>query len=165
MHFPQPIENRILIYRDGRGRCPTRPDALLFVWSNPMTIGDLIEKLGGKLVQGDLSWEVDAVNSCERASAFDLAFADTPARVAVALAGNAGVVVLKTGTAPAFLHSKSVVESDQPRLWFARAAKLLAKPLPASGINHAAVVAPDAILATGVVIGACAVVGSHAHIG
>jgi UDP-3-O-[3-hydroxymyristoyl] glucosamine N-acyltransferase len=130
-----------------------------------MTLGELIEELGGKLAQGDPKWEVDAVNSCERASAFDLAFADTPAAAAAALAGNAGVVVLHPGASTSYPRAKSIVESEQPRLWFARAAKLLAKPLQTSGVSSAAVVAPDAILATGVVVGACAVIAPQAHIG
>jgi UDP-3-O-[3-hydroxymyristoyl] glucosamine N-acyltransferase len=130
-----------------------------------MTLGELIEELGGKLAQGDPEWEVDAINSCERASAFDLVFADTPATAAAALAGNAGVVVLHPGVIPSYPRTKSIIESEQPRLWFARAAKLLAKPIQTSGVYHAAVVAPDAILGIGVVVGACAVVAPHAHIG
>ncbi len=64
-----------------------------------MTLQDLIEELGGNLVQGDPEWMVDGVNSCEKASAFDLAFADSDAAVAAALESNAGVVVLKPGAA------------------------------------------------------------------
>jgi UDP-3-O-[3-hydroxymyristoyl] glucosamine N-acyltransferase len=57
------------------------------------------------------------------------------------------------------------VETEQPRLWFARAARLLSKPLTTSGINHAAVVSHEAVLAPGVVVGAGAVIASHVHIG
>jgi UDP-3-O-[3-hydroxymyristoyl] glucosamine N-acyltransferase len=130
-----------------------------------MTIGELVEKLGGSLVQGDSEWIVDGVNSCERASAFDLTFAETPAAATIALAGNAGVVVLKTGASPSYPHGKTVVETAEPRLWFARAARLLSAPLTATGIHHSAVVATDATLASGVVVGACAVVAPHVHIG
>lgn len=130
-----------------------------------MTLGELIEKLGGNLLQGEPDWVVDGVNSPERASPFDLAFADTSVTTALALAGRAGVVVLKPGAANSYPHGKSIVEAAQPRLWFARAAKLLAKPLPAPGTHHTAVVAPDAMLASGVVVCAGVVVGSHARIG
>src|SRR5271166_1320272 len=130
-----------------------------------MTLGELIEKLGGKLAQGDPEWNVDGVNSNEHATLLDLVFADTPAATTAALAGNAGAVVLQPGVAPSYPHSKSIVETDQPRLWFARAAKLLTKAPIASGVHHAAVVAPDAILAAGVTIAACAVVESGVHLG
>ena len=56
-----------------------------------MILQDLIDELGGSLVQGDKEWMVDGVNSCEKAGAFDVAFADSDATVAAALAGNAGV--------------------------------------------------------------------------
>jgi UDP-3-O-[3-hydroxymyristoyl] glucosamine N-acyltransferase len=130
-----------------------------------MTVSELIAHLGGNLVQGDAGWVVDGVNDYEHASAFDLAFADSAASATAALASNAGVVVLSPGSAAANPHGKGIVEASQPRLWFARAAKLIAKPHHASGINHAAVVAPDAILGPGVTVGACAVIGPHAHIG
>jgi UDP-3-O-[3-hydroxymyristoyl] glucosamine N-acyltransferase len=130
-----------------------------------MTLGELIEKLGGKLAQGDPEWNIDGVSSNEHATLFDLVFADTPAATTAALAGNAGVIVLQPGGASTYPHGKSIVETDQSRLWFARAARLLAKPPIASGIHHAAVVAPDAILAAGVTIAACAVVEPGVHIG
>ena len=62
-----------------------------------MILGELIEKLGGNLIQGDPEWIVESVNSCERASPFDLAFADSPDSTTAALSGHAGVVVLKPG--------------------------------------------------------------------
>ena len=130
-----------------------------------MTLGELLNKLGGNLVRGDREWVVEGVNSCEHASAFDLAFADSAATIATALAGHAGVVVLAPGAAASYPHGKSIVEAEQPRLWFARAARLLAKPLTASGISHSASVAPNAMLSPGVTVGPCAVVGAQAHIG
>ncbi len=131
-----------------------------------MTLAELMEKLGGRLAQGDAGWVVDGVNSCELASPFDLVFADNAAMAAEVLASNAGVVVLPSGVAAgAYPHGKCVVEAEQPRLWFARAARLLAKPPLATGVHPAAVVPPDAMLAPGVVVGAGAVIGSHARIG
>jgi UDP-3-O-[3-hydroxymyristoyl] glucosamine N-acyltransferase len=130
-----------------------------------MTLGELIQKLGGTLAQGDAEWNIDGVNSTEHASLFELVFADTPAATTAALAGNAGVVVMKPGVVASYPHGKSIVETEQPRLWFARAAKLLEKLPIASGIHPAAVVAPDVILAAGVTVAACAVVESGAHIG
>jgi UDP-3-O-[3-hydroxymyristoyl] glucosamine N-acyltransferase len=58
-----------------------------------------------------------------------------------------------------------VVEADQPRLWFARAAKLLAPPIPATGVHPSAVVGANVKLGERVSIGPCAVVGENARIG
>ena len=55
-----------------------------------MILGELIEKLGGNLIQGDPEWIVESVNSCERASPFDLAFADSPDSTTAALSGHVG---------------------------------------------------------------------------
>ena len=130
-----------------------------------MILQELIDELGGSLVQGDPEWMVDGVNSCEKASAFDLAFADSDATVTAALGSNAGVVVLKPGAAKAYPHGKCIVESDQPKLWFAKAAHLVKKSTHVAGIAHSAVVAPDAKVDQGVLVGPCAVIGTHAHIG
>jgi len=130
-----------------------------------MTLQDLLDELGGNLAQGDPEWILDAVNSCESARAFDLAFADSEASLAAALKGNAGAVVLKPGAAEQYPHGKCIIESETPKLWFAKAAKLLRKRTLAVGIAHSAVVSPDAKVDPAVVVGSCAVVGSHARIG
>ena len=130
-----------------------------------MTIGELLDRLGGNMVQGDREWIVESVNTCDRASAFDLAFADSAITVTEALLGHAGAVVLQPGAAASYPQGKVVIETEQPRLWFARAARLLANPLTPSGIAHSAVVAQDAVIAPGVIVGACAVVASHVQIG
>jgi UDP-3-O-[3-hydroxymyristoyl] glucosamine N-acyltransferase len=130
-----------------------------------MVLQELVEELGGILVQGDPEWMVDGVNSCEKAGAFDVAFADSDSAVAAALGSNAGVVVLKPGGAKEYPHGKCIVESDDPKLWFAKAAQLAKKRTHVAGIAHSAVVAPDAKVDQGVLVGPCAVVGTHARIG
>jgi UDP-3-O-[3-hydroxymyristoyl] glucosamine N-acyltransferase len=130
-----------------------------------MILQELIDEVGGKLVQGDPEWMVDGVNTAEKASAFDLAFADSDAAVTAAFASNAGVVVLKAGATAAYPHGKCIVESDQPKLWFAKAARLIRKQAHIAGIAHSAVVSPDAKIDPGVVVGACAVISSHVSIG
>jgi UDP-3-O-[3-hydroxymyristoyl] glucosamine N-acyltransferase len=130
-----------------------------------MTLQELVDELGGTVVQGDPEWMVDGVSSCEKASAFDVVFADSEGSAAVALKSNAGVVVLKPGAITEYPHGKSIVASDQPRLWFAKAAKLVKKHTHVAGIAHSAVVASDAKVDQAVQIGPCAVVGSHARIG
>jgi len=76
-------------------------------------------------------------------------------------------VVLKPGTSTGYASNPSiaVIEVDQPKLWFARAAKLLAKPLSVGGVHPSAVVGAEVKLAAEVTIAACAVIGDHAEIG
>jgi UDP-3-O-[3-hydroxymyristoyl] glucosamine N-acyltransferase len=130
-----------------------------------MTLSELIDRLGGKLVQGNPEWMVDGVNLCERANPFELVFADTPSGVIDALASKAGVVVLRSGIAGSYPRGRCIVEFDNPRLWFSKAAKLLSAPIPASGVHPRAVVTADAILGVGVTVEASAVVESGVRIG
>jgi UDP-3-O-[3-hydroxymyristoyl] glucosamine N-acyltransferase len=130
-----------------------------------MTLGELVEALGGTLAQGNPRQVVDGVHSAALASAADLVFAEDAASVGEALASGAGVVVLRGGTAADYPPDKSVVEAAQPRLWFARAGKLLAAALPVAGVHPAAVVAADAVLGADVTVGAGAVVEQGASVG
>jgi UDP-3-O-[3-hydroxymyristoyl] glucosamine N-acyltransferase len=130
-----------------------------------MKLGALMEALGGKLVAGDRERAVNGVNSIELVGEAELVFAEDAASATKALAGKAGVVVLKAGCVTVFPQGKSVVEAEQPRLWFARAAKLLVRALPATGVHPAAVVGANVKLGEGVSIGPCAVLGENARIG
>jgi UDP-3-O-[3-hydroxymyristoyl] glucosamine N-acyltransferase len=130
-----------------------------------MTLGELIEKLGGRLVQGDPEWLVDGVNSHERAKSFEVAFADSQSAIAAVLASDAGIVVLPPDAASEYPHGKCIVEADQPRLWFAHAAKLLDPAETATGVHPSAVVSAHALLGANVSVGACAVIEQGASIG
>jgi UDP-3-O-[3-hydroxymyristoyl] glucosamine N-acyltransferase len=131
-----------------------------------MTLGELIDQLGGTLVQGDSEWTITGVNSCDNASPFELTFADTPAAAAEALYSLARVVVLRVGAGVIrYPQGKSIVEADQPRLWFAKAARLLKPTLHSIGVHPGAVVASDVTLGGGVCVAASVVIDSHAQIG
>ena len=130
-----------------------------------MKLGELIEALDGKLVAGDPEQQVDGVNSVELAGATELVFAEDAASAAKTLASKAGVVVLKAGCAADFRQGKCVVEAEQPRLWFARAAKMIKPVLPPTGVHPAAVVGANVKLDEGVSIGPCAMIGENARIG
>ncbi len=132
-----------------------------------MTIGELVEKLGGKLAQGRPETEITGVNGCERVTPTELLFAEDAAAATTALTSPAAAVVLKAGLAAAYTANPAiaVIEVDQPKLWFARAAKLLTKPLRSEGVHPSAVVGAGATLGAGVTIAACAVIGDQARIG
>ena len=59
-----------------------------------MTLSELIDRLGGTLVQGDPQWMVDGGALPERANPFDAVFADGAAGAVHALSSKAGVVVI-----------------------------------------------------------------------
>ena len=130
-----------------------------------MTLGELIEKLGGKLIQGSPDLELEGVSSCEQANPDNLVFADSPVAVPEAFNSGAGAVVLQARIADAYPAGKSIVETDQPRLWFARAAKLLAPRLPIEGVHPSAVVGSHVEIGENVTIAAGAIVGRAATIG
>ncbi len=130
-----------------------------------MKLGELIEKLGGKLVQGSPQLEIEYVSSYEQADADSLVFADAAAAVAEALSSGAGAVVLSPGSVASYPEGINVLEADQPRLWFARAAKLLSPFISGRGVHPTAVVSRTAELGEGVTIGPMAVVGEDVWIG
>ncbi len=130
-----------------------------------MILGELVDKLGGTLVQGDPEWLVQSVSACDNAGAFDLVFADSAPSAVQALAGGAGVVVLRAGAALSYPHGKCIVEHGNPRLWFSRAARLIAPRPMAGGVHPRAVVSPDTVLGGSISIGPGAVVEAGAHIG
>lgn len=130
-----------------------------------MTIGELIEVLGGQLVQGDPHLPVEGVSSREFAGPSQIVFAEDAAGASAAFHSNAGVVVLRTGPSKSYPAGKTIVETDHPRLWFARAAKLLKPVLPATGVHPSAIIGAEARLGPNVTIAAGAVIGERAAIG
>jgi UDP-3-O-[3-hydroxymyristoyl] glucosamine N-acyltransferase len=130
-----------------------------------MTLGELVEKVGGKLVQGNPGLAVAGVNSTVLAAAQELVFAQDDASATDALSSNAGVVVLRPGLVAAYPPGKAIIESPQPRLWFSRAARALKPVPPPRGIMPSAVVSPHAHLGEGISIASCAVVEDNASIG
>jgi UDP-3-O-[3-hydroxymyristoyl] glucosamine N-acyltransferase len=130
-----------------------------------MILKELVDKLGGTLVQGDPDWPVEGVSACEGAGTFDLVFADSAPSAVQALAGGAGTVVLRAGAALSYPHGKSIVEAPNPRLWFSRAAKLIAPRPLAGGVHPRAIVNADTILGSSISVGAGAVIEAGAHVG
>jgi len=132
-----------------------------------MTLGELIAALGGKLVQGSAELVIAGVNSPATAYKSDLVFAEDESSAAEALASPAGAVVLKPATAQSIgpHPSIAVIEFNQPRLWFARAAKLLKTTSLATGVHETAVLGANVKLGPDVAIGPCVVIGHDAEIG
>ncbi len=130
-----------------------------------MTLGELIETLGGKLAQGNPQLDIDGVSSSGFASPSELIFAENEASAAKALNSFAGAVVIPAGCVQAYPPDRCIVEAEHPRLWFALAAKLL-KPLPApSGVHASAIFGAHVELGEGVSVGPTAVIGDDVQIG
>jgi len=130
-----------------------------------MKISELIERLGGAVVQGSPDHRVRGITSPASASRNDLVFAEDSRSASEALAGKAGVIVLRPGLVDSYPSEKCVVESTQPRLWFARAAKLLKPAHAGSGVHPSAVIGSGVELGSEVSIGPCAVIEENARIG
>jgi UDP-3-O-[3-hydroxymyristoyl] glucosamine N-acyltransferase len=130
-----------------------------------LKIIELIKRQGGTLVHGEPDHQIRGVNSCTLAGRADLVFAEDPKSASEALASSAGAVVMRSGLASSHPLDKCVVETREPRLWFAQAAKLLKAVQPGTGIHLSAVIGLNVILGQDVSIGPCAVVDDDAVIG
>src|SRR5579875_693183 len=130
-----------------------------------VTVGELIENLGGRLAQGDPNWALDGVGSPEFAGPSEIAFAEDGGGAAVALGGSAGLVVLRPGCVSGYPAGKNGVEVRHPRLWFARAGQLLRPAPPETGVHPQAVIGERVQLGERVSIGPGAVLGDDARIG
>ncbi len=132
-----------------------------------MILGELIEKLGGRLVKGSEETEILSVASVDKATTFDLIFATDELSVQAALKSAATAVVVNLGAAPHESENSRVeiIEYNEPRLWFSRAAKLLINPPLALGVHPSAVIGKQVKFGSNVTISPHAVIGDNASIG
>ncbi|MFZ1132247.1 MAG: UDP-3-O-(3-hydroxymyristoyl)glucosamine N-acyltransferase [Terriglobales bacterium] len=131
------------------------------------TLRDLAEKLGCHLL-GDASITVSTVSSLQSATSDSLVFADDAQHHEAALRSSAAAVIAgefaATKNSPT-AASKPVLISPQPRLTFARAARLLRDPDRNPGIHPSAIVPASARMGDNVAIGPRAILGVHVAIG
>jgi len=127
------------------------------------TLRDLAEKLGCRLL-GDPSITVTTVSSLQSAKSDSLVFVDDARHLDTALHSSAAAVIAGDFAASA-TASKPVLISPQPRLTFARAARLLRDPDRNRGIHPSAIVAASAAIGENVAIGPRAILGEHVKIG
>jgi UDP-3-O-[3-hydroxymyristoyl] glucosamine N-acyltransferase len=126
------------------------------------TASELAEAIGAKL-EGDGAAEISGVAAPERAGARDLIYVESARHALRAAGSSATCAIAAEGVS---LAGKTVLRSVHPKVAFARAAELLLGRTPiASGIHPTAIVAPLALIASGVGIGPYAVIGEDAHVG
>jgi UDP-3-O-[3-hydroxymyristoyl] glucosamine N-acyltransferase len=130
-----------------------------------MRLGELVDLLGGKLVQGNPDTPIVGVNSTVEAAPDQVVFAQDEISATDALTSSAGAVVLRPGVVKAYPAERAIVETPQPRLWFSGAARVLRPVPPPRGVTPTAVVASNAGLGEGVTVGPCAVIEEDASVG
>jgi UDP-3-O-[3-hydroxymyristoyl] glucosamine N-acyltransferase len=127
------------------------------------SLATLAEKLGCRLI-GDGAVSVTSVSSLKYADSHSIVFVDDAKYLEAANASNAAGVI--TGHFAANAPSrKPFLISQQPRLAFARAAKLLHEPAARGrGIHPSAIVAAS-VIGSNVDVGPRAIAGEQAKIG
>jgi len=131
------------------------------------TLRDLAEKLGCRLV-GDGSITATGVSSLQSATNQSLVFVEDGQYFDAALRSSAAAVIagdFAAGDIAASAASKPILISAQPRLTFARAAKLLRDPDRSRSIHPSAIVPDSAAVGKNVAIGPRAILGERAKIG
>jgi UDP-3-O-[3-hydroxymyristoyl] glucosamine N-acyltransferase len=130
------------------------------------TLRDLAEKLGCPLL-GDSSITVTKVSSLQSAKSDSLVFVDDAQHLDAALRSSAAAVIAGDFAAGnvAASTTKPILISAQPRLTFARAAKLLRTPRRNRAIHPSAIVPASAEIGKNVAIGPRAILGEHVKVG
>lgn len=126
-----------------------------------------LEQLAAELhctLQGNGSISVSGVSSLSAATAETLVFVEDAKHLDGALASAAGAVIAGEFAAVT-VSQKPLLIAAQPRLAFARAARLLADKDKRTGIDPSAVVSATVRIDEGVSIGARAVIDDHVAIG
>jgi UDP-3-O-[3-hydroxymyristoyl] glucosamine N-acyltransferase len=129
-----------------------------------VTVGELIERLGGDLICGDVETRLMGVEGMGFGPGTYLVFGETAAKAESALRSDAGAAVVPLGTVPPADCAMAVIVDRQPRLWFAKAERLMSHRPPVGGIHPTAVIGEGAQLGVGVSIGPGAVVGEWVRI-
>src|SRR6267378_3134594 len=127
------------------------------------TLRDLAEKLGCSLL-GDSSITVTSVSSLQSATSGSLVFVEDAQRLDAALRSSAAAVIAGDFAA-GNKASKPILISPQPRLAFARAAKLLRDPDRNREIHSTAIVPASAKIGKHVAIGPRAILCEHVKVG
>jgi UDP-3-O-[3-hydroxymyristoyl] glucosamine N-acyltransferase len=128
------------------------------------SLRDLAGKLGCRLL-GDGSVTVSSVSSLQSTTSKSLVFVEDAKHLDAALGSPAAAVIAGPFAAATDAKRKPILISAQPRLTFARAAKLLRDPDKIRAIHPEAIVPASAKLGKNVAISARAILGEHVDVG
>ncbi|HMD21592.1 MAG TPA: LpxD N-terminal domain-containing protein, partial [Alloacidobacterium sp.] len=129
-----------------------------------MKLREIAASIGAE-IRGNGDAAVTRVASIALADADSLVFAEDETALREALDSQAAAVLVTAELARQAGEAKPLLVMRQPRLGFARAAKLLRSSERRAGVHPSAVVAPNTVLGEGVFVDACAVVDEGAEIG
>jgi UDP-3-O-[3-hydroxymyristoyl] glucosamine N-acyltransferase len=127
------------------------------------TLRDLAEQLGCRLL-GNGSLTVSGVSSLQSATSDSLVFVEDARHFDTALTSPAAAIIAGDFAA-GVSASKAILISRQPRLAFARAAKLLRDPDRNRVVHPSAIVPASAEIGKNVAIGPRAILGDHVKVG
>jgi UDP-3-O-[3-hydroxymyristoyl] glucosamine N-acyltransferase len=130
----------------------------------PIPLSQLASRLGAEVDGAPADMMITQVSSIPGSEPGSLVFAEDEASFAAALDSGAAAVVVGPRMNVSGAR-KPILRAPQPRLVFARAARLLRSPRPTPNIHPTAVIAPGVEIATGVSIGAHVSVEQGASIG
>ncbi len=131
------------------------------------SLRDLAQKLNCHLL-GDGSITVATVSSLQSATDDSLVFVEEAQYLDAALRSSAaGVIAGEFAAADSTANTvvKPILISPQPRLAFARAARLLREPNVNRAVHPSAIVPASALIGTNVAIGALSVLGEQVKVG
>ncbi len=127
------------------------------------TLRHLAEKLGCRVL-GDDAVNVNHVSSLKSATSESLVFVEDAQYLQPALRSQAAGLIAGDFAA-SVSTTKPILISAQPRLSFARAAKLLRDPEPKRAIHPSALVAASAQIGENVALGPRAILGDYVRVG
>lgn len=129
-----------------------------------MTLSQIAAALGAELRLTGADVEVQDVSAARTATSASLVFAEDAQSLAAALASHAAAVIVSPKLQPSG-SGRSLLIAAQPKLTFARAARILSPPEPESSIHSTAVVHTSATLSENVSVGPHAVIEADVQIG
>jgi UDP-3-O-[3-hydroxymyristoyl] glucosamine N-acyltransferase len=131
-----------------------------------MKLSELAAALGQEVRStGGLDPQIDGVANSATAAHTSIVFAESAEAIEVAERSAAAAIIARAEVLPERGCTKPVMLARNPKLAFARAAKLLRVEPASAGIHPSASVSPDAVIARDVEIGPYAVVGASVTIG
>ena len=129
-----------------------------------ITLAQIAEKIGAKLVAHNDQLVVSGIGTLEDSTAQQVTFLANPSYRKLLDSTKAAAVIVH----PKMLEEckTSALVMDNPYVGFAKLSQIFDNlPLQAAGIHPSAVIAKTAILAEGVSVAANAVIGEHAEVG
>jgi len=126
-------------------------------------LGEIVERFGGNLI-GDPDLPISRIATLESAGPGDLSFLSHPKYRPQLQSTRAAAVIVKESERDATDRPRIVC--DDPYLYFARVARLLAPQIrPAAGVHPQAVVEPGAVVAASAAVGPWCHIGREARLG